>query len=84
MLGISPVASTMVDSTPISQGPPSNSERRTSLPDIDLDVESERRLEVYNAIIKRFGKERTAVTGMPETSPPIFHSAAAHGTRTHS
>jgi hypothetical protein len=27
--------------------------RRTSLPDIDLDVESERRLEVYDAIIKR-------------------------------
>ena len=43
------------------------SERRTSLPDIDLDVESERRLEVYDAIIKQFGKERTAVTGMPET-----------------
>jgi error-prone DNA polymerase len=42
-------------------------ERRTSLPDIDLDVESERRLEVYDAIIQRFGKERTAVTGMPET-----------------
>ncbi|GHG00082.1 hypothetical protein GCM10018777_08310 [Streptomyces albogriseolus] len=43
------------------------SERRTSLPDIDLDVESERRLEVCDAIIKRFGRERTAVTGMPET-----------------
>ncbi|MFE7076488.1 DNA polymerase III subunit alpha [Streptomyces sp. NPDC057620] len=43
------------------------SERRTSLPDIDLDVESERRLEVYDAINKRFGTERTAVTGMPET-----------------
>jgi hypothetical protein len=43
------------------------SERRTSLPDIALDVESERRLEVYDAIIERFGKERTAVTGMPET-----------------
>ncbi|WP_307825801.1 DNA polymerase III subunit alpha [Streptomyces sp. MBT33] len=43
------------------------SERRTSLPDIDLDVESERRLEVYDAIIERFGRERTAVTGMPET-----------------
>ncbi|MFI6341030.1 DNA polymerase III subunit alpha, partial [Streptomyces sp. NPDC050535] len=42
-------------------------ERRTTLPDIDLDVESERRLEVYDAIIKRFGTERTAVTGMPET-----------------
>ncbi|MDX2531335.1 hypothetical protein PV733_47075 [Streptomyces europaeiscabiei] len=42
------------------------SERRTSLPDIDLDVESERRLEVYDAIIERFGRERTAVSGMPE------------------
>ncbi len=42
-------------------------ERRASLPDINLDVESERRLEVYDAIIERFGKERTAVTGMPET-----------------
>ncbi|MDQ1031535.1 error-prone DNA polymerase [Streptomyces umbrinus] len=42
-------------------------DRRTSLPDIDLDVESERRLEVYDAIIARFGRERTAVTGMPET-----------------
>lgn len=42
-------------------------ERRTSLPDIDLDVESERRLEVYDGIIKRFGRERTEVTGTPET-----------------
>ncbi|WP_406141527.1 DNA polymerase III subunit alpha [Streptomyces anulatus] len=43
------------------------SERRTSLPDIDLDVESARRLEVYDKIIDRFGRERVAVTGMPET-----------------
>ncbi|WP_326708077.1 DNA polymerase III subunit alpha [Streptomyces sp. NBC_01474] len=43
------------------------SERRTSLPDIDLDVESARRLEVYDKIIERFGLERVAVTGMPET-----------------
>ncbi|GGO58841.1 DNA polymerase III subunit alpha [Streptomyces lasiicapitis] len=43
------------------------SERRTSLPDIDLDVESARRLDVYDAIIERFGAERVAVTGMPET-----------------
>ncbi|MEU8955011.1 DNA polymerase III subunit alpha [Streptomyces sp. NPDC048518] len=43
------------------------SPRRTSLPDIDLDVESARRLEVYDKIIERFGRERTAVTGMPET-----------------
>lgn len=43
------------------------SERRTSLPDIDLDVESARRLEVYDRIFERFGAERVAVTGMPET-----------------
>ncbi|WP_406152888.1 DNA polymerase III subunit alpha [Streptomyces sp. NBC_01023] len=43
------------------------SERRTSLPDIDIDVESARRLEVYDRIFKRFGSERVAVTGMPET-----------------
>ncbi|MFI0020036.1 DNA polymerase III subunit alpha [Streptomyces griseus] len=43
------------------------SERRTSLPDIDLDVESARRLEVYDKIFERFGRSRVAVTGMPET-----------------
>ncbi|WP_371797167.1 DNA polymerase III subunit alpha [Streptomyces sp. NBC_01718] len=43
------------------------SERRASLPDIDVDVESARRLEVYDRIIERFGSERVAVTGMPET-----------------
>ncbi|MGW7276533.1 DNA polymerase III subunit alpha [Streptomyces sp. NPDC054864] len=43
------------------------SERRTSLPDIDVDVESARRLEVYDRIFERFGSERVAVTGMPET-----------------
>ncbi|MEU0098641.1 DNA polymerase III subunit alpha [Streptomyces sp. NPDC006267] len=43
------------------------SERRASLPDIDIDVESARRLEVYDRIITRFGRERVAVTGMPET-----------------
>ncbi|MFB7467303.1 hypothetical protein ACFCZ1_28040 [Streptomyces sp. NPDC056224] len=41
--------------------------RRRSLPDIDIDVESARRLEVYDRIIERFGRERVAVTGMPET-----------------
>ncbi|MEU0389185.1 DNA polymerase III subunit alpha [Streptomyces chartreusis] len=41
--------------------------RRASLPDIDIDVESARRLEVYDRIIERFGTERVAVTGMPET-----------------
>ncbi|MEV1049316.1 DNA polymerase III subunit alpha [Streptomyces sp. NPDC049916] len=43
------------------------SERRTSLPDIDIDVESHRRLEVYDQIFTRYGRERVAVTGMPET-----------------
>ncbi|SCD98318.1 DNA polymerase III, alpha subunit [Streptomyces sp. DvalAA-14] len=40
---------------------------RKSLPDIDIDVESARRLECYDAIFHRFGKERVAVTAMPET-----------------
>ncbi|MFF8957627.1 DNA polymerase III subunit alpha [Streptomyces sp. NPDC014894] len=43
------------------------SRQRTDLPDIDLDVESARRLEVYDRIIERFGRERVAITGMPET-----------------
>ncbi|MGA4544173.1 DNA polymerase III subunit alpha [Uniformispora flossi] len=43
------------------------SERRTALPDIDIDVESARRLEVYDRIFERFGAERVAVTAMPET-----------------
>lgn len=41
--------------------------RRASLPDIDIDVESARRLECYDLIFDRFGKERVAVTAMPET-----------------
>ncbi|MFD4510712.1 DNA polymerase III subunit alpha [Streptomyces sp. NPDC058457] len=41
--------------------------RRESLPDIDIDVESARRLECYDTIFERFGKERVAVTAMPET-----------------
>ncbi|CCK31193.1 DNA polymerase III alpha subunit [Streptomyces davaonensis JCM 4913] len=43
------------------------SERRLVLPDIDIDVESARRLEVYRAIIDRFGTERVATVSMPET-----------------
>ncbi|MGW0825655.1 DNA polymerase III subunit alpha [Streptomyces sp. NPDC002845] len=43
------------------------SKRRTVLPDIDIDVESARRLEVYRAIIARFGTERVATVAMPET-----------------
>lgn len=43
------------------------SKRRTALPDIDVDVESARRLEVYRAIIDRFGTARVATVTMPET-----------------
>ncbi|MFF7259997.1 DNA polymerase III subunit alpha [Streptomyces sp. NPDC008159] len=43
------------------------SKRRVVLPDIDIDVESARRLEVYRAIIGRFGAERVATVAMPET-----------------
>jgi error-prone DNA polymerase len=43
------------------------SERRTSLPDIDLDVESARRTEVYDRILERFGRERTLCVSMMET-----------------
>jgi error-prone DNA polymerase len=43
------------------------SKRRLVLPDIDIDVESARRLEVYRAIIGRFGAERVATVSMPET-----------------
>jgi error-prone DNA polymerase len=40
---------------------------RRELPDIDIDVESARRLEVYDAIIERFGTERVATVSMMET-----------------
>ncbi|MEU3777791.1 DNA polymerase III subunit alpha [Streptomyces sp. NPDC032472] len=43
------------------------SKRRHVLPDIDIDVESARRLEVYRRIIDRFGTERVATVSMPET-----------------
>ncbi|MEU2264143.1 DNA polymerase III subunit alpha [Streptomyces sp. NPDC019645] len=43
------------------------SKRRFALPDIDIDVESARRLEVYRAILDRFGEERVAAVAMPET-----------------
>ncbi|MEU7487968.1 DNA polymerase III subunit alpha [Streptomyces sp. NPDC042319] len=43
------------------------SKRRAVLPDIDIDVESARRLEVYRAIFDRFGAERVATVAMPET-----------------
>jgi error-prone DNA polymerase len=43
------------------------SERRVEMPDIDVDVESARRLEVYRMIMDRYGAERTATLAMPET-----------------
>ncbi|MEU9099044.1 DNA polymerase III subunit alpha [Streptomyces sp. NPDC048361] len=43
------------------------SKQRPVLPDIDIDVESARRLDVYRAIIGRFGTERVATVSMPET-----------------
>ncbi|MDQ1680121.1 MAG: error-prone polymerase, partial [Frankiaceae bacterium] len=40
---------------------------RKELPDIDLDVESARRLEVYDAIFDRFGGDRVACVSMMDT-----------------
>jgi error-prone DNA polymerase len=40
---------------------------RQALPDIDIDVESARRLEVYQAIFDRFGAERVACVSMMDT-----------------
>jgi error-prone DNA polymerase len=40
---------------------------RRSLPDIDIDVESARREEIYQWIFDRFGSERTACVSMMET-----------------
>ena len=40
---------------------------RRQLPDIDIDVESARRLEVYDAIFERFGPQRVATVSMMET-----------------
>ncbi|MFI7275188.1 DNA polymerase III subunit alpha [Streptomyces sp. NPDC049879] len=43
------------------------SPRRAVLPDIDVDVESARRLDAYRAIFDRFGERRVATVAMPET-----------------
>lgn len=40
---------------------------RASLPDIDVDVESARRLEVYEAILDKYGGERCACVSMMDT-----------------
>jgi len=54
------------------------SEDRAELPDIDVDVESARRLEVYRAILGRFGPERVAAVAMPETYR-VRHAVRAVG-----
>jgi error-prone DNA polymerase len=43
------------------------STRRASLPDIDVDVESARREDVYRAILERYGGERCACVSMMDT-----------------
>jgi error-prone DNA polymerase len=40
---------------------------RHSLPDIDIDVESARRLEIYEAILDRYGGERCVCVSMMDT-----------------
>ena len=40
---------------------------RASLPDIDIDVESARRTEIYERIMERFGGERVTCVSMMET-----------------
>ena len=40
---------------------------RDELPDIDLDVESARREDVYEVVLRRFGEDRTACLAMVET-----------------
>lgn len=43
------------------------SDRRSALPDIDVDVESARRTDVYERILATFGAERCAMVSMTET-----------------
>ncbi|MEV6982256.1 DNA polymerase III subunit alpha [Sphaerisporangium sp. NPDC051017] len=43
------------------------SEGREGLPDIDVDVESARRLDCYRAILQRYGESRVACVSMMET-----------------
>ncbi|MGW3938256.1 DNA polymerase III subunit alpha [Streptomyces phaeochromogenes] len=63
LLGISPV-------DPVAHGLVMErflSARRSALPDIDLDVESARRLEVYQAVRERFGAARVATLAVYKT-----------------
>ena len=62
------------------------SEGRQGLPDIDLDVESARRIEAYRAIIERYGEERCGCVSMMETyraRSAIRDAAAALGLPPH-
>ena len=43
------------------------STERTSLPDIDIDVESARRHEIYRAIFRRYGSSRVTLLSMQST-----------------
>ncbi|MFC9970070.1 DNA polymerase III subunit alpha [Spirillospora sp. NPDC127200] len=43
------------------------SDGRPGLPDIDLDVESARRLDAYRALFRRYGEDGTACVSMMET-----------------
>ncbi|MDD2858746.1 MAG: DNA polymerase III subunit alpha [Candidatus Nanopelagicales bacterium] len=55
---------------------------RRELPDIDIDVESARRLEIYDWIYERFGPTRVACVSMMETyrvRHAIRDVGAAHG-----
>jgi error-prone DNA polymerase len=40
---------------------------RAQLPDVDIDVESARRMEVYDAVIARFGADRVSCISMMDT-----------------
>ncbi len=40
---------------------------RATLPDVDVDVESDRRMEVYDAVLARFGPERVTCVSMMDT-----------------
>ncbi|MGW1838527.1 DNA polymerase III subunit alpha [Streptomyces sp. NPDC002067] len=63
LLGISPI-------DPVTHGLLMErflSPRRAALPDIDLDVESARRLEIYQAVRTRFGADRVATLAVYKT-----------------
>jgi error-prone DNA polymerase len=40
---------------------------RAQLPDVDIDVESARRMEVYDAVLERFGADRVSCISMMDT-----------------